>query len=452
MSLFSALRRAAGHPLTGAAKRTRAGEALVRRNPLYYPRARRLFARLEHATLEERRTWAQAHLARALREAARTPHGRRVGADTPLERWPLLEPAAVRERPGDFMRRAGWVIPSSTGGTTGIPLPLARSPRSVAFEQAALDHLLAAHGIEPRLARVAVLRGDDVKALADRTPPFWVPALRGRRRIFSSNHLSRETVAEFVAALREYRPDYWWVYPTTLESLLRLTREAGLHVSVPLIFSSSEVMSPWCREAARATFGAEILDYYGQAERVALAQGAGDGRYFFVPGYAHVELVSRSESDGGLYEIVGTSLWNEAMPLVRYRTGDLIRTAHPLEPHELEQVALGVRPFSGVIGRDGDVLIAPDGTRLTGIDHFHRGVDRIVRIQVVQESAERVEIRVVPAPDFGEHERVALIANARRKVPATMDVEVRVVDELERTALGKTPFVIRRLPGAGTAA
>jgi hypothetical protein len=113
---------------------------------------------------------------------------------------------------------------------------------------------------------------------------------------------------------------------------------------------------------------------------------------------------------------------------------------------QLEAIALGVGTFPGVIGRDGDILVAPDGARLTGIDHFHRGVENLVRVQIVHAAPDLVEIHVLPAPGFGEADRAHLIANARRKVPGSMRVEVRVVEALERTALGKTPFVLRR-PG-----
>ena len=150
------------------------------------------------------------------------------------------------------------------------------------------------------------------------------------------------------------------------------------------------------------------------------------------------------DRDGeSLLEIVGTSLWNEAMPLVRYRTGDLIRPEAPLNEREIEEITLGSRPFAGVLGREGDILIAPDGTRLTGIDHFHRGVANVVRIQVVQPIPERVEILLIPAPGFGEREKQQVLANARKKLPSTISLASRVVEELTRTPLGKTPFVIR---------
>jgi phenylacetate-CoA ligase len=143
---------------------------------------------------------------------------------------------------------------------------------------------------------------------------------------------------------------------------------------------------------------------------------------------------------------VGTPLWNEAMPLVRYRTGDLIRAPRPWTESEREAIALGVTPFERILGRDHEFLIAPDGTHLTGMDHLHRGVPNIVRIQILHERPDRVRILVLPAPGYGGRERTQLLANARLKIPALVDVQVLEVEALEKTPLGKTPFIVRR-PG-----
>ena len=125
---------------------------------------------------------------------------------------------------------------------------------------------------------------------------------------------------------------------------------------------------------------------------------------------------------------------------VRYRTGDLIS----LKEQNLEEVALGIQSFAGVLGRDTDILISPEGVRLTGIDHFQRDIANLVRIQVIQESAEEVRILVLATGAFGEADAAALLANVRRKLPASMRVGLERVSGLERTSLGKIPFVIHR--------
>ena len=425
------------------------GESL-RRNPAFYRGAWRMFDALEAAPLEPRRQQVEARLRQVLRSASRMPYGRRVGAGEQIADWPLLESASVRDDPAAF--RSGsrfWNVPAATGGTTGVPVRLVRSPRSIAIEQASIDRLLRASGIEPARAHVAVLRGDNVKPVDDRKPPFWTFTQGGRRMVMSSNHLNAASVADYAKALREFGADYWWLYPTSLEALCRLTAEQGIALRAPLVLTSSEVLSPAVRELATRTLGSAVLDYYGQAERVCFAYSLSPGEYRFLPGYGFVELVAREvETEHELFEIVGTPLWNPAMALVRYRTGDLIRLPRGTGAAEREALCLGLQTFAGVLGRDADILIAPDGTRLTGIDHFQRGVDRVARIQVIQESLDRVRILVLPRPGYRGDDRDALLRNIRAKLPSTMRVEIEQVTELERTPLGKTPFVIRR-PAAG---
>jgi phenylacetate-coenzyme A ligase PaaK-like adenylate-forming protein len=48
--------------------------------------------------------------------------------------------------------------------------------------------------------------------------------------------------------------------------------------------------------------------------------------------------------------VIGTSYWNNVLPMVRYRTGDLVRVPVDWGEHELEELSLGLRPFEGVLG------------------------------------------------------------------------------------------------------
>ncbi len=434
------------HPFVKKLKTLRFGDVAIRRNPVFYASVSDELQALERADLDARREWTRVRTREALSFAARSAYGRRLGRPTELDQWPLLEKSAVRDDPGAFLSGpAIFAARASTGGTTGVPLQLTRSLRSIVLEQACIDQMLWRLRIDARDARIAVLRGDNVKDPSELQPPFWTAVAGGRRLLFSSNHLNAGTIEAYARAIEEYRPDVLWAYPTTLESLCLLLLRAGRRVSVPRVLTSSEMLAPHIWSLAREALGSELLDYYGQAERVAFAYAQRPEEYRFLPGYAHVELHrTGEEGDQVLYEIVGTNLWNFAMPLPRYRTGDLIKLPASWGARELEQVALGLRTFGGVLGRDSDILISPDGVQLTGIDHFQRDVANVLRIQVIQEAPDEVRVLVLPDDGYSERDSAQLLHNVRTKLPDSMRVDIRRTDTLERTALGKTPFVIHR--------
>jgi phenylacetate-CoA ligase len=364
-----------------------------------------------------------------------------------LEDWPLLEKEQVRDCPEAFLSLPKWMtIPASTSGTTGTPLKLYRSLSSIVVEQAAIDWALYTHGLDFSKARIAVLRGDNIKDLTDMHPPFWRDEAKGRKRVFSSNHLSRATLSYFLGALREFQPECLYAYPSVLESLCRLILQSGEQLQVQYVVTSSEQPSPTLGVLITQVLQACWIDYYGLAERNAFAYLRNPDGYYFLPGYGWIEFYPvNTTSEGTIYEIVATSLWNLAMPLVRYRTGDTIVLSDNIGESELVEIQWGLRPFTGIRGRSGDYLIAPDGAILMGIDHIPRDVSHVARMQVVQESKDLVRILVLPLPGYSQADEAQILANARSKLPPTMRVQVEVVEQLERTAQGKTPFVIRKI-------
>jgi phenylacetate-CoA ligase len=438
--------------IAGFMKRHVVGPTLIRRNPFFYEKARAILDDCDRQDLAQRRAWSEAQLKRTLNIARRSAYGRRVNGGDTLESWPLLEKETLRNGQDAFITGNRWLsAPASTGGTTGIPLSLVRSLRGVVFEQACQDRLIEQLGADPR-GRVAILRGDNIKDPSDLRPPHWIKANGGRTLIFSSNVLNHETVSDYARALREFEPTLLCAYPTSLECLCRMLQQHGEKVEIPSVLTSSEVLKREAWALARDTLDCDLADYYGQAERVGFAYAFEPREYRFLPCYGHVELrlySSNQLSDagqGGLYEIIGTTFWNDLMPLVRYRTGDLVRLPDHWGAREIEEVTLGLRSFTGVLGREQEILVCPKGVRLTGIDHIPRDVSHILRIQVIQETLNDVRILVLPAPGYSERDAAQLLQNARAKVPESMQLRIETAQWLERTPRGKTPLVIHRAP------
>jgi hypothetical protein len=70
-------------------------------------------------------------------------------------------------------------------------------------------------------------------------------------------------------------------------------------------------------------------------------------------------------------------------------------------------------------------------------------VDHLLQLQIVQAAPDNVIIRALVRPSFGAPEQARLEANARAKIPDSIAIRLELVDHLETSSQGKTPFVIR---------
>jgi phenylacetate-CoA ligase len=247
--------------------------------------------------------------------------------------------------------------------------------------------------------------------------------------------LSAASLDEYLAELRAFAPEVLWVYPTGGDRLASLCIDRGQRLPVKLVMSSSEMLSDAAMQRMQQVFCAPVVDYYGQAERVCMAVRREVGTCWFEPAYGHVELrpaVLEGAAVGTAHaRVVATGFWNDAMPLVRYDTGDLIEYDTAYGPRELERVALGLLPFTRVVGREPGFLLAPDGAQIQGLAAIVGNASRVRSAQFVQAADYSVEIRVVPEPGFGPRDEAALIERARQRIPSSMAIQVQTVDSLQ---------------------
>ncbi|MXN66625.1 hypothetical protein GR183_17040 [Stappia sp. GBMRC 2046] len=416
------------------------GDTFVRRFPPLYAAYRRELAEFDEAGLEERRSRQDAPIERMLRHATRLPAYENLMGQ-PLSAFPVLSKLELKSRPQAYIAKSLLpVAKGETSGSSGVPLSVRRSFASVVFEQAAIDHVVALSGGNFAKDRVAVLRGERLKDPSDFTPPFWRMQSGGRVMNLSAAHLNLKTARTFHAALRDFAPPILWAYPSALELLIACLEAEGLKLSIPIVLTSSEVLTEGLRERAEKAFGAVVADYYGQAERVSFAYALKAGEYRFLPAYGHVELEPLGE---GRFGQIATNLRNSVQPLVRYETGDVIVADDVDDPRALEEIALGIRSFARIEGRESDYLLAPDGSRLVGMNHVPRAIPGLMQMQLRQSAPDFVQVLAVAGDRAGDGMRSEIEARLSSRLPDTMRVEVEFREALERTSRGKLPLVVR---------
>ncbi|MBN9084284.1 MAG: hypothetical protein J0I16_22465 [Rhizobiales bacterium] len=420
-------------------KHTALTDRLLRRPPGLYDYARRTIARVSALAPDELATWSETRLAAILARARSLPGYAQAPASTRLTDWPILSKPQLIGREKLFATRG--VLPraaGATGGTTGQPMQVTRTAAGVVFEQATIDRLCREAGADCALSRVAVLRGDSIKDPADMSPPFWVDEGR-RKRLFSAHHLNRESIGAYVKALHDFAPDILFCYPSSLGALLHaLPIDAGLHI--PVIFASSETLSPATGELAREMLGARIVNYYGHAERVVAAADIDNQGCRFLPFYGHVELVPDGE---GLARIIATSLWDHGQIFVRYDTGDRVRVPNH-DPDVLMRIATGQQAFEGIDGRSSEYIDLPNGRRIIGLNHIQRGVRGAASIQLHYIQDEGLTLYIAPTEGYGPATIAAIKGNLSLKLPPEIPARFVLVNGPVREPNGKAPLLLRR--------
>jgi phenylacetate-CoA ligase len=279
-----------------------------------------------------------------------------------------------------------------------------------------------------------------------RRPPFWRANVVQREVWFSSFHMSEDSLGSYVAEIRRRRLRFLEGYPSTLFILATYLRRAGETLPMTAVFSSSETLHPVQRETIESAFTCRLFDFYGLAERTIFAGECEvhRGRHI-AEDFGFTEVV---DSDGlpvppGSWGyLVGTSLHNRAMPMLRYRTNDVSRILE-------RRCSCGrtSRVLDPVTTKAEDVIVTPDGRLISPsiLTHPFKPFDTIVKSQLIQEAPDRVLVKIVVGERFTDEQEHELIASLQIRLGDSVNIDVAHVDEIPPERSGKFRWVISRV-------
>ena len=432
----------------------------IRRNPWVFRWCDDLVSR-ERADPGLHRASQEKLLGDLLRASARVPAYARLAARVPKGRlldyvrdaFPLIDKSTLLSREGEFFSGGRKPTHSSvvaqTSGTTGTPLDVYRSLRSILREEA--FHLQHWHWAGWRRGQPqAVLRGDMVVPMDRDRPPFWFEDTAGKQLVLSTRHLGRSTASAFARELRRFGPVQLRAYPSAAYDLATFALDAGLDVRFDSVITGSEMLYDFQRARIESAFKAKVYDFYGMAERVAFAAACEHGRLHVNPEYGIVEIVDEhgrpTEGEGN---VVGTSLHNTVMPLIRYRMNDTARWSR--EPCPCGRTYPVIETVSG---RLADQLYDLDGRAVncTVIGFAFDGLHNIRKAQVVQSSADRWTIRIVPGPGYTDADGQRVLDKLSKEVSARVAATIEVVEDIPKMPNGKFKWVVRSYQPGGAPA
>ena len=275
----------------------------------------------------------------------------------------------------------------------------------------------------------------------------YLPALRLLRlSVF-------EPVADLVARLNDFQPEYITGYTSSLELLAREQREGRLRLNqggrLRGLTNTSEPLPASSRAFVEEAFGVHISDCYSMAECSALSSGCpvGEG--------SHVN------SDLALFEVVDddyrpvpagtpgtrvlvTNLVNLVQPLIRYEIGDVVTLSPKAcpcgSPFPHIQAVTGRTKERFWVEAGGQYRELPYYLFLAGLHHC----TNLAEHQVLQTGHNRFVVRVAPQPGksvSAEEVRQYVDRSVRAEgLAELLDVGVEIVAEIPpEKGSGKKP-------------
>jgi phenylacetate-CoA ligase len=402
----------------------------------------KIVAMLEHAYRET------TYYRQAIDAAGFRPGDIRTLADF-SRKMPLLTKEQIRISHQDLLAgslRSGHLSEFTTGGSTGKPVTVLKDPRTVELSNASALRAFRWAGwdmgqpwglIWGNPPTKSTLKEKALDVLID--PEIYLDTM----------NLNDESMHAFVRRWRLRRPTIMRGHSHSIFIFASFcARHAITDLRPRAIISSSMMLLPTERRVIEAAFGCKVTDLYG-CEEVGLIASECDkhaGLHVDMEN-VYVEILDEQGNvapPGVNGAIVVTSLIADAMPIIRYRMGDMASFAQ-----RACACGRGLQLLNGVSGRVADFLVRADGSVVAGVSLVERTLTRfpgIAQMQLIQEDMRSIVVKLVRAEDYTDETEKGLIAELKDSVGDHNMVSIEFISQIPQEKSGKYRFAISKVP------
>lgn len=331
----------------------------------------------------------------------------------------------------------------TTGGTSNKPLQLVLPKKRYIVELATLFQMWANVGFKNNMR--AVIRNHRLPVGKDCIiNPFT------NEVIFDGFRLNQEYFSKIYEVISKHRIKYIHCYPSTAFEFAKFLYYDKRDVSfIRAFLSGSENIFTSYKNMIKGNLGIDFYNWYGHSEKLVLGGYCTSTDYYHIePTYGYFELIDENGKEitepGKTGEIVGTTLNNYNMPLIRYKTGDFAEYAGNYCPYCKRTLPL----IKNIKGRwSGEKIYNKDGTFITTTAlNLHDDLYRVIDgLQYIQEKKGNLTVLIIKSPVFQEEHEKRILNHYRSKMNPDSIIEIEFVDHLIRQQNGKFLHIISRV-------
>jgi phenylacetate-CoA ligase len=366
-----------------------------------------------------------------------------------LQRFPLLTKRQLRESSKDMVWLGGGhhVRMGRTSGSTNEPLEFFTSAEREAHVNAARMRGHESVGMfrgEKELyfwgSPVEISKQDKIKSLRD-----WLI----NDGFTDAFHVNADQISEHFNRWLRFRPKCIFCYPSSLAMLAEMAEQQHIDLSqlrnrgLRMIVATAEVLEGF-RDAIQQAFHVPVYDSYGLREAGLIGHECEHQNMHCVEEQVLLETMDPNtlEPTSGEGELVVTNLVGHVMPVLRYRTGDIVTLNEA-------PCACGrsLRHIKVTGGRTVDFIVTSKGLWLSGFTfvYLHKHIPGIVKLQVQQDRIGEVRVLLVTNDKFGELGEKKVRHALKQSLQCNDNIIIQQVDAIPPCPSGKHRLVIGRV-------
>lgn len=262
---------------------------------------------------------------------------------------------------------------------------------------------------------------------------------------FNARLMTINNGIKIINMINRIKPKIIIGYPFSITMLTKIKNDNGLYIHpVKSIVTAGETLSNKRRSILEKEFKCKVFDFYSMHENVAILSECKYGNKHICEDFAFNEIVDKNgnEIKIGIGELVGTSYYNYAMPLLRYRLGDDVE----IDENKKCRCGREFRVVNRIIGRQNDFIQTPGGKFLGNVlEHSIDNAEGVILSQIVQDDIEHLYINILSDGKFDDNSKVKIIDSINQRTGEKFKIDFKIVNKLEKNKSGKTPFMLSKI-------
>jgi phenylacetate-CoA ligase len=343
-----------------------------------------------------------------------------------LEKLPILTKQIIKKNWQDFIpkniNKLKYKV-SSTGGSTGEPLKYRMSIEDRGRGVALLYRGWGYAGYKLG-DKVAVIGGSSLIPTTKSKIRKGIQDFFLNFRHYSSYKMNEESLFQYFYNINNWKPRFIRGYVSSVYLFAKFIRDSNLKLEFKpkAIFTTAEKLFEKQRELIERVFEAKVFDTYGLND-----------------GGAILEVVNKQgeKTVNKQGKILATSLYNYALPFIRYDTGDLGFISD-------SGCACGRTTYilKTIIGRVTDFLKLNNTIIGSPVLTVLMGKFDIEQYQIIQDSQSSISCKIVRGPSYNKEKDEEFIKRSFYNHVGKININFNYVDLIQTTNNKKYKFII----------